>query len=440
VWAAAVALLALSAAAPVGAVAIGGVFGGPSRAGGSSSYWNLAAVGEQPDRWAAMAELVAFRFGARFERAGTDPNTGQPFEPMEFSTLAPNPTFTLAAPTPWPSLQVVAGGFTPLSQGVFWPDDGPHAYHATDSRMVAYGVAAGLAWHITDRVTVAVAGGPVYGNLHLGYAMDFGAYANGLLPPGSQAMPLEDPQLKGWIDANATGWGVMAVGGVWAQPWDWLRLGLGVVVPSPVHVEGDLRLDSSPALDEALPGFQIASTGDLAVDFPLYNEVHLEAELSLDEWTVGLLGFVYPTPEVRIIRGMVSGSEAEFLNGEQLSLNDPRHDWLLGARVSRRLGERWEAGLRFDWDPRCIPNEVVHPGNMDFTSLQLGAGARWYMGEQRWLELSWTQLIIFANTVSNSAWSPYAPPESGLGMPSANGVYSAKGFLVTLGAVGLWGG
>lgn len=433
------ALLVLVAATPAGAVAVGGAFGGPTRLGGATTYWNAAAVGDAPDTWVAMAELSVLSFGATFARAGRDPNTGEYFELTRFDHVAPNPTFTLAAPTPWPALQVVAGGFSPLSQAVFWPDEGPHRYHAIDSRMVTYGVSVNLAWHITKWLTVAVGGGPVFGSLHMGYAMDFGSYANGELPPGSQAMPLEDPQLEGAVDGNATGWGAMAAAGLWAHPVDWLRLGFNVILPSKVNVHGDVDLESSAALDAALPGFEIASTGALDVGFPLYPEAHFEAEVALDPWRLGFLATVYPTPKVREIRAVITGSEAEFLNGEIASYNDPRHDWLLGLRVARRLGQSWEAGARVDVDPRSIPAEVEHPGNMDFTSIHLGAGGRWYLGPASWLELSATHLVIFRHTVDNSVYSPNAPPDSGLAMPSANGEYGARGFLVSLGYVGVWG-
>ena len=35
--------------------------------------------------------------------------------------------------------------------------------------------------------------------------MDFGAYANGMLPPGSGTLPVEDPQLEGRVAASASG-------------------------------------------------------------------------------------------------------------------------------------------------------------------------------------------------------------------------------------------
>jgi hypothetical protein len=76
---------------------------------------------------------------------------------------------------------------------------------------------------------------------------------------------------------------------------------------------------------------------------------------------------------------------------------------------------------------------------MDFSLLELGAGARWRFGEGRWVELAYTYIDALGYHVRNSVLTPYAPAYSGLGAPSGNGAYSAFAHQLSIGVMGFGG-
>ena len=385
----------------------------------------------------APAELVGFISHASYARAGRHPGTGEPYEAVEFSAAVPNFAFTLAAPTPVPWLQLVGGGFSVTAAGVDWPEDGPQRYHATRSYVLGYAATVGALVRPVPEDGVAVTAGPMLGLLHVNYAIDLGAFANDKLPAGARPLPLEDPLLEGMTHVNADDWGWVVALGAWARPTGWLRLGLGLLVPSDLVFGGTVDVDGPQPLEETLPGFSFGAAGTIEVEYALGWELHLEAEAEWQAWTAALLWSYTASGRRDLVVSTIE--DADVMEGRQLTVPDKRDDWLLGLRLSRRLDPEWEVALRADVDPLSIPHETMHAGNLDFASLQLGAGVRWSFGRDQALELGYTALLAWDNEVETSVFDPDAPRESGLGGPSANGTYGASAHVLSLGVSGVWG-
>lgn len=414
----------------------GGLFGGAARANGASAGWNPAAVVELGESWAGLVELQGIGIGGAFSRDGLDPNTQAPYPRVEFIQLAPNFSFLLAAPTPVPWLRLVVGGFSPLALAVNWPDDGPNRYHATTSAIVTYGVPVGIAIAPSDAWGISAAIGPMYGYLDSTYHLDFGAFANGQLEPGAQPLPLENPQLEGRVQLHATGWDALAIAGVWARPVPSLRLGAGLVRPFGMTLEGTAVVHSSPALDRALPGFQIDSKGKLSVSYDMSFQVQAEVEWTPNEWSVAAVWQNQMSHVRAIVPAQIKDATVSFLNGDQTSVGDIRDELIYGLRVSRQVGGEWEFGVRFDWLPSSIPTEVMNPGNMDYDMAEFTVGARFRFGARSVLELAYMYAHAFDVHVRNSVYTPYAPPSSGLASPSGNGLYQVAAHMILVSIVG----
>lgn len=424
---------------PGAALSLGGVFGGAIRTNGASAYWNPAAVVQDGADWSVHAELIGLYAHAEFRRAGLDPDTGEPWRQATFGSAVPNLALTLSGPTPWPWLRLVGGAFSASAAAVDWPEDGPQRHHATRSYVVAYAATLGAAARPSPDWGVALTGGPMYGLLSVRYALDLAGFANNQLPPGTQALPYEDPLLEGRTQVNADDWGWIVVLGAWARPLEGLRLGLGFVLPADLDLEGRVTVTPPGRLAQALPGFTFGSTGDIALDYALPWTLHAEAEATVGALSAALLG-QYQAAGVRaVVPSRITGSEVEALDGAQLTVADGRDDWLVGLRVSWLLDPDWEVGARLDFDPLSTPLETMHAANLDFTTLHVGAGARWRARPGLVLALSYTAALALDNEVERSVFDPRAPPESGLGTTSANGTYSGGAHMLSLGASAAFG-
>jgi len=418
----------------------GSAFGGPARATGGASAFNPAALAAAPPGWGVLLDLAGAALLLEYQRAGDDPRTGDPHPAVTSRELAPNPLFTLVGPTPWPGFRLFLGGFSPSTVSTKWPEDGPNRYHGTNQAMITYALPAGVVFAAGERLGLALGAGPTFGYLVARYALDFGAYANGQLPPGAQLLPLEDPQLTGRVTAHGTGWTTTFVAGLWGRPLPWLRLGAGLFWPLDVTLRGTVRLQGSDALAEALPGFQLDTRGDLTTRYPLYPQLQAEVEAQLGRLRLALLWQHIFCGSGERVRVTVADASLAFINGPQPSVGDMRADWLLGLRLSRKLAGGWEIGGRVDVDPNSVPYEVLSPANLDFTTVQLTLGARRRLGDQSSLALSYTLVVGLPAEVTQSLYDPYAPPESGLAMPSGNGRYGVGAHLLTLQYAGFWGG
>jgi len=427
--AAACALLWAREARPI---ASGGIFGGAARASAAAGYWNPAAVGELGDAWSALVELQGIAFQARFERAGTDPNTGQAYPGVGFFSPAPSLDFTLVAPTPLPWLRFIVSGFSPLALAVDWPQDGPNRYHATNSMVLAYGIPVGVVVQPSRRWALSAGAGPMYGLLRSAYSIDFGAFANGQMTPGSQPLPLEDPQLEGRVTLSADGWNVLAMAGAWAQPFDSLRVGVGLAWPFGMTLRGRAAVKTSPSLEQALPGFKLDAAGNLAVDYRMAGQIQGEVEWIPGDWSFALIAQDWFAGVRAAVPARITDANVSFLNGDQLSVGDTRDEPMAGLRVSRRLDEDWEVGVRADFSRCAVPQEAMNPGNMSYNLLAFSAGARWRFSGRNILELGYMFVQGLDVRVGNSVFDPYAPPNSGLAAPSANGLYQARGHMLTL--------
>lgn len=432
------AVVLLSVPAPLRALPQGGLFGGPVRPNGASMNWNPAALTSLGESWAGLVELNGIGLAASYARAGIDPNTSVQYQRTSFFTPAPGFSFTLLAPGPKPWLRFIAGGLSPVALAVAWPEDSPGRYSATRATLITYGIPVGVLLAPSDDFGFALAVGPMYGVLSSQYHLDFGAFANGKLPPGSQPLPLENPQLEGRVQLDATGWDAVAVAGVWARPARSLRLGFGVVRPFGMTLHGTAKVQSSPSLDKALPGFKIDSQGDLSLSYPMAWQLQAEVEWKpTANWAFAALWRDVQSRVRATVPAVITNASVKFLDGDQTSVGDLRDTVVWGLRASRLVGDRWELGLRLDWLPASVPAETMNTGNMDFDVFEFTAGARWRFGDASALELAYTYVHGADRNVTNSIFNPYAPPDSGLAAPSGNGVYGVSAHIVTLSWMGV---
>ncbi len=420
--------------AVAGALTEGGAFAGAARASGATTFYNTAAVAADPP-WSAMAEFTGLLLaGISYERDGTDPNTQKPYAPVSFTAIVPDFAFTLTAPSPFPWLRFAAGGFSPFANGARWPEDGPQRHFATDATVATYTVLTGLVVEPLPQVAVSLMVGPTYGWLEQHNAVDFGAFANAQLPAGSDLFELEDPALEGRSTVRAAGWTVTSQFGVWTRPLAWLTFGGSLTLPRSILMQGSLHTESAELLGRALPAFDLAPEARVNVRYPMPWTVQSELEAKLGEVRLSFYVEYIRRRVQKAIYAQLSEAEPDFVEGQTVSLKGAHDDWAVGARMAQALTDTLEVAARVDIHPRYLPSETVSPGNLDFTTLYLGAGARWQVTSSLAFSLSYAFVYLVPFTVNNSVFNPRAPQESGLSSPAANGRYSGSAHTLVIGA------
>ncbi len=415
----------------------GGMFAGPTRATGFSLYWNPAAVASLPASAPGVElDLVGSLVHLSYERAGLDPNTGQSYDKVEFTSPAPDPSLTLVTPA-WGPVRWTGGIYSPTAVGADWPKGGAQRYFSNGrSSFITAAAVTGPVLQLGDDFGLALVVGPLYGRADLNVAVDFGAFVNSRV--GSQALPLEDPLLEGQQHMRADGWSVLTAMGVWARPLPWWRLGLGVAIPKGIVMHGHVIIDASDELMAALPGFQLDPKGDVEVRYPMPWQLSAESEVEVGSFTTALL-FQYIKKSVQhAVLAYVTEASPKFIEGRQVSVKNLHDDWMVGLRVDRKFSDELRAGLRFDYDPRYIPNETVQPINLDYTQFHLSAGALYRLTPSVTVSLSYSYVYLRPYTVTESIYSATAPADSGLNIPSANGRYAGYAHMLGLGFEGAW--
>ena len=87
------------------------------------------------------------------------------------------------------------------------------------------------------------------------------------------------------------------------------------------------------------------------------------------------------------------------------------------------------------YSSRAVPDEWVHPANIDFESIdtRVGAGLRTSVGVDIGFSAGW--LFTPQRTITTSAASYLADPDEGPVYPSGNGTYSLRLFSAGLNVV-----
>ncbi len=433
-----VALLALAGSSSALASPAGGVFSGPARSTGTSFLWNPAAVVSEADGVFTHVEVAGIVFGASYERQPEDPAGEPDYEPVSFTSAAPNPAFTVGFGGLWPGLKLLAGGAALTAAGSAWPSDGAQRYFGTDSLLLAYLVGAGVAFSPDERFGLALAAGPTYVRIRLDNAIDFGAFANNSLTPGGELFAREDPALEGASHIALSGWTLSGVLGAWARPVPPLTLGASFVWTRTAELDGTIEVTAPDTFTEAFPDYDVSPSGDLTLTYPMPWTGSLEAELKTAAGTFAVLGQYQNRSGQSVLLGSVTEAEAQVIAGRQISVKATHDDWMLGARYSRQLDEALEVGVRLDWDPRYIPKQALTAVNLDFTTLELGVGGRYVLAPGRVVTVSYSYVHAVPVDVDQSIFNPRAPPESGLNLPSARGRYDGYAHKLVLAFEGLF--
>ncbi|MBI5509474.1 MAG: hypothetical protein HY903_12050 [Deltaproteobacteria bacterium] len=417
----------------------GGVFSGPTRASGFSLYWNPAAVAASPEGYQTHVEATLSVAHLTYARAGLDPNTGAAFESVGFWTPGPDLAITLASPVLFDHLRFVGGVFCPTALATDWPEEGPQRYFGTRSMFITGAAVLGPVLQLGDTFGAAMVAGPMYGFLRLNTALDLGAFVNGKLPAGSPLLPLEDPLLESHEHVKADAWSLMTGFGAWVRPVPWARFGLGLLLPRGFYLRGTATVDTSESLQRALPGFNLAPEGKVEVRYPMPWQASAEGEVQLGLYKAAVLFQYTRKSRQRAIFATVTEATPKFIEGRQLSVKGAHDDWLVGVRLGREVRDDLELAARVDYDPRYIPDETVHPVNLDYTQIDAGLGAFWRLSPRLAMTFSYSFIYLQPFTVTTSIYRPSAPPESGLGLPSANGDYGGMAHTLSVGLEGMFG-
>lgn len=421
----------IAGAGPASALPTGGLFSGPARPSGSSAYYNPAALANVEGPAVALIETGLITADVSYQRDGTSPFDGRPFDEAAFSVLAPTLEFSAVFETPLAPLTWSVAGFTPSAASASWPEDGPQAQHGTQGLFLSYSLVTGPVIKGKNFGFAAMVG-PTFTQANLRYALDFGAYAND--SARAPLFALEDPALIGFVEAQTSGWSLAATFGGWYAPTDWLRFGAGFVWVDSPQLEGELEVEPPLAFEETFPNSSFRVGSNVSLEYKLPWVFTLESEVDLGDLSIALL-FQYQNKSVRDTNLFVlTETEPDILDAVVVSVTNAQDDWLVGGRVSYRVTPSLEVGVRFDVDPLSIPKETLHPINLDFTTYEFGLGGQWQINNQ-WM-LAGTYALVWAPdlVVTESVYDPTAPGDSGFSRPSANGVYSvtAMKFLLSL--------
>ena len=413
------------------AITSGNAFAGPVHDDGASIYWNAAAL-RGDSRLKIQFEFNTIFANVSYVRSGTNPKTNALYEEVGFSLPAPDFSFSLDGTTPISTLRWVFGGFSPYAIGGLWPDDGAQRFFSKKALIFTYDISAGFVYRPLEQFSFSLLGGMTYGRLEQNNSIDFGAFANNLLPPGADLFATENPLLEGAMRLEAQGFSPSVSVGLWWEPLKKLRLALGFLWIQDLSMTGSMHVIPSEQFEENLPGLELRPEGTLNLTYPMPYHLHGEFELDLGKWSLAPFYQYVNRHRQRLVMAYVSEVEPDFLEGQQLSVRGTQDDWMTGCRIAYIYSPAWHFAWKLVYDPSYVPDESVHPGNLDFNMLENIFSAAWSGNTTVWV-ISYAYLHFQALEVSNSLFNVRAGLESGLSYPEANGNYNASAHRFTIG-------
>ncbi len=408
----------------------GGVFSGPTHANGSTIYWGPAVLGRLPPQTLVMGELIGYLIHVAYDRAAENPALEPDYPSVGFTSLTPDFCSTILFDIDAlekHGIRLYAGTFSPSGGGTRWAKDGPQRYQGTFGNIITYGAMGGVIWSPNKRVSFAAGGGPLYFNVKLENAYDFGAFINSKLTPGADLFALEDPALEGYLKLAMTGWTVMGQLSADFMLLDNLQLTTAFFIAKNANLAGTADVQGPAALRDALPNLVVNPRGRILLPYPLPWFVNAELNLTLGAWEISPLVQFQRRSRQRVLVARVVESESDFIEGDQVSLREVRDEWMLGMRITRAINEKVRLAVRGDVTPRNTPKEALTPVSLDFTLIEGNVGARIVTSERSALEITASGIYAVPVNVERSIFNPRADPTSGLAQSSPIGRYSAFG-------------
>jgi len=410
----------------------GGAFSGPAQPSGASVYWNPAALAATDNVPAVFAEVTGDLVHLRYQRTPGDPQDNTVYPPVSFTTPAPDPSLMASVPLPWPWLRLIFGAESIGSGGSRWPDDGPQRYQAASSQTIGVTAMPGLLFTPWPGFAIGFVAGPMYLSVEGKTAVDFGAILNSQFPNGAGPFGLENPDMQGWLSTKMSGWSLNAAWGLWAQPYEWLTLGLGLTTPRAVPLHGSLNVTAPPALAKVAPGYQLNPHAIVDVSSAIPGTLNAEAQVHSIVDVAAMVQFAQRSVW-KVMVARVSNAEPQILNGNELTLRTNNDHWTFGLRISGAVTPNCEAAVRFDYYPSAVPTSALTASNFDFTIYEPSVAVRWTTSSKQTFTITYAFGYFVTVNETDSIYSPNATTNSGLSQPSANGVYGGWIQRLTLG-------
>lgn len=408
---------------------VGGALAGPSAVGGLGLPTNPAAAHPPSIEVAIDGAAMFTRLYAELAAAPGDAIDNAGVSPVPF----------LGAAFPYKKVGFGISVFVPIARGT--------KPGSPDSAMRFHSVAGGFQ---TIEADLSFAGQvhPAWtlgGSFRVGYtsirsakAMDSGAILTALLGPDA-GVPFQDPLLEGYQQLDPQG-GVGFGGslGFRFQPKKGPHVHLSVRSPMPTTISGGVTVIPSTALDLALTG---TVTSEMLLPFSVHAAIVAPLpwfSIVLDGSWIGwstMASFDSQVTDLEIsspdstMQGILQSygvTEGEFLDaaGGARSVSAMRDTVNVGLTAVVPVMSQLEARAGIWYLPASVPDSHVHPGNLDFTAVNLRGAVAWTPIRQLTVALSGDWYYNAPRTITTSRHDPRDVTSSGVLLPSGNGTYA----------------
>ncbi len=433
----ALALVIALAPRPAFAAALGNWMSGPSTADGAALYWNPSALGALPGKLTTYTSLGLAMISVDYQRAGLDPYdpAGGRYQSVGFFSMRPDPVALVGGRPSDGPVFLGAGIYMPFTGGASYDNErGPQRYFVQKGRNFGIYMGPTAAAEVVSNLYFGASFNAVYVKLESKQSTDLGGLVNGLLPPGAAVAPYEHPLLEGPTTVDADGWGYGFTAGLYWTPLDG-RLAIGVAYISAVtaDVNGTIDVATSETFRRTFPGVHLQPSGKLHTDFDLPRAVDVGVSgYPTDALELGLDFQWQQTSKQSRLVVQVYDANLDLLNGDQLGEKGLVDDVQLTLKGAYAVRNDMRVGGRVEWDPATVPDETMNPVNLSFDRLELAAGVEWAVRGDMVLTLDYGHSFLGTREIDNSLFVPYAPADSGLAKPSADGRYTASAEKVTV--------
>ncbi len=413
---------------------VGGADAGPMVGTPAAIFWNPAALGLTKGLQLHI-DVETFLGSGSYERA---PDFFSPFYPeVDANVLFPVPFVGLVHDFGLERWRFGLATYIPFGSGGAWDDpNGPQRYHLIDGIEASLFVTGTLTYKVTHNFFVGAGVSYIFSALNGSVALDLSTTVQDLVPPGVPLFP-ESPLFEAVGEADLlTAHNYTANFGIFYQPHPTVDFGISFQLPVDIELEGiidvtlpDVLALGAPAL--ALIGFEgqtISVDGRITTHRPALINSGIA-------WRIGdrltLQGvFVYALTSRR------NDFVAEVFNTGLPYLDAPEgtsiRDRGTGNAFQIKTGVQWQLKRNFStsgyllYVHSAVPSSHVSASNPGFDLIIPTWMLQYRYAEKNLLGFSLSPIFAISRDVTNSIFDPTLPAGSGIGLPTANGLY--KGF------------
>jgi long-subunit fatty acid transport protein len=408
--------------------AVGGISNTPTKVSAGSIFWNPASIGFV-DNTSIETNIALMGGWLIYDREGTDPTTGDPFDSSSTQILAPNPFLSVSSPLGTQNFRFAYSTYFPSGAIADFDNEGAQRYDLISGMFLPWNHQLTVAYSPNSKWSFAAAFVYSAAFLEASLNVDMGKVFES--SAGLKQEIKEHPSLSSPVQLErSTASSLGGSFGVLYRPSIQWSFGTSFTLPMSYKFEQNMALARSSffeVVDVAATSLGLEAQTDVGTHVNIEMPAILAAGFRYQPfgyWTGEYYGRYVFSSFTRFASVRFADSPLVTLAGEERVGPKAKDNYFLGTTQSFSIWRSFLFGLSTGYHWNGVDDELLSTSRVDFDSLNVGVFSRYRWTKDFRVGLEYNHTFMFERRITNSI-ADEPTDLSIVRTPSGNGTYRA---------------